>query len=71
MNEKQATAEVFVTAFRALGRAERTMVVRSLLLDREFADDLMDIVLCEQSRQEKGKDVPLEDYLRAREKQAD
>jgi len=40
MDSTQATAEVFLTAFRALPKKERKSIVEKLLKDKEFVDDL-------------------------------
>jgi hypothetical protein len=61
MTPTEATAEVFWTAFRALSRREKGAVVEKLLKDREFMEDLIDIVILEQRRKEPSR--PLEEYL--------
>ena len=48
MTTKEATAEVFWIAFRALSKKEREAVVEKLLNDREFMEDLTDIFILEQ-----------------------
>lgn len=68
MSGKQAEAESFLTAFRALPSSQRAAVIARLVKDDEFGADLEDIVLIERSRQEKGKDIPLERYVRSRMK---
>jgi hypothetical protein len=45
-----ATAEVFVTAFRALKRTAREAVLEKLLSDRELAQDLADTLALEARR---------------------
>lgn len=61
MTTTGATAEIFWTAFRALSRKEREAVVEKLLHDREFMEDLVDIVILEQRKKEPSR--PLEEYL--------
>jgi hypothetical protein len=46
----EATAEVFVTAFKALKRKERDAVLRKLVADAELADDLADTLALEARR---------------------
>jgi hypothetical protein len=62
----QATAEVFWMAFRALSKKEREAVVEKLLEDREFREDLIDMVILEQREQESSRS--LDEYLADRGK---
>ena len=57
MTATQATAEVFWTAFRALSKKEREAVVERLLRDREFMEDLLDIVILEQRQNEPSRSL--------------
>jgi len=57
----QATAQTFWTAFRSLSRRHRHAVVEKLVQDREFREDLVDLMLLEQRRKEPSR--PLEAYL--------
>lgn len=66
MNATEATAEVFWTAFRALPKKERNAGVGKLLADREFMEDLIDIVIFEQRRDEPSRS--LDEYLADRQK---
>jgi hypothetical protein len=50
MSATEATAEVFVTAFRALKRREREAVFEKLLADTELALDLADTLALESRR---------------------
>lgn len=59
--ETTATAEVFWTAFRALSSSQREAVVARLLADQQFREDLIDLVILEQRRDEPSR--PLDDYL--------
>lgn len=61
MSATEATAEVFWTAFRALSKKEREAVLEKLLRDREFREDLIDIVILEQRRKEPSRS--LDEYL--------
>lgn len=66
MTTTEATAEVFWTAFRALPKKEREAIVEKLLRDREFAEDLIDVVILEQRQKEPSR--PLDEYLADRRK---
>ncbi len=66
MTTKEATAEVFWIAFRALSKKEREAVVEKLLSDREFTEDLIDIFILEQRKNEPSR--PLDEYLGDRSK---
>jgi hypothetical protein len=57
MNAPEATAEVFLTAFRALPKKERKFIVEKLLNDDEFMDDLTDIVIFEQRKNEPSRSI--------------
>jgi hypothetical protein len=61
-----ATAEIFWTAFRALSSTQRDAVVARLLADRQFREDLIDLVIFEQRRDEVSR--PLDDYLADRKR---
>ena len=50
MSATEATAEVFVTAFRALKRREREAVLEKLLADGDLAQDLADTLALESRR---------------------
>ncbi len=66
MSTTEAKAEVFWMAFRGLPRNEREQVVKRLLDDEEFMQDLMDIAVIRQRRRERSR--PLKDYLAGRKK---
>lgn len=66
MTAIEATAEVFWTAFRALSRKEREAVVERLLRDKEFMEDLIDLVILEQRQDEPSRS--LDEYLTDRRK---
>ncbi len=57
----EATAEAFWTAFRALSKEEREAVIERLLKDRDFMEDLIDIVTLEQRQNEPSRS--LDEYL--------
>jgi hypothetical protein len=66
MNAIEATAEVFMTAFRALSKEERKSIVERLLKDKEFMDDLTDIVIFDQRKDEPSRSI--DEYLADRRK---
>jgi hypothetical protein len=66
MNAIEATAEVFLTAFRALPKEERKSIVEKLLKDKEFMDDLTDIVIFDQRKDEPSRSI--DEYLADRRK---
>lgn len=68
MTTTEATAEVFWTAFCALSKKEREAVVEKLLRDKEFLEDLIDIVILEQRQDEPSRS--LDEYLAARKKKS-
>ena len=66
MTSVQAKAEVFWAAFRTLSKKERGAVVQKLVKDKEFREDLIDMVLLEKRRREPAR--VLEAYLADRRK---
>jgi hypothetical protein len=62
MSATEATAEIFVTAFKALKRKEREAVLQKLVADAELADDLADRLALEAVRHQSHG--PLRDVLR-------
>lgn len=58
MTAREATAEVFWTAFRTLPKADREAVIQRLLKDREIRENLIDIVMAVQRQHEKS--IPYE-----------
>jgi hypothetical protein len=52
MSTNQATAEVFVTAFKSLKRPERDAVMERILADDELREDLADSLALEARRHE-------------------
>ena len=46
----EATAEIFMTAFKALKRKERNAVLQKLVTDAELAEDLADTLALEARR---------------------
>jgi len=58
MTAREATAEVFWTAFQGLPKAQRDTVIRRLVRDPKLKEDLIDIVTVLQRQHEKA--VPYE-----------
>ena len=54
MTAREATAEVFWTAFRTLSRAEQDAVIRRLVRNPKLREDLIDIVTALQRQHEKA-----------------
>jgi len=52
MKAADATAEIFVTAFKSLKRRQRGAVLERMLADDELAEDLADTVALEARRRE-------------------
>ncbi len=62
MSVTEATAEILVTAFKALKRKEREAVLQKLVTDAELADDLADTLALEARRDQPH--TPLRDVLK-------
>ena len=58
---QQATADVFLTALKALPKAERDAVVVRIARDKAFARDILDLALIADRRQESSR--PFRKYL--------
>ena len=68
MTSVEAMSEVFLAAFRTLPKKQKEAVLEKLLKDKEFMEDLFDIVIIEQRRRELARS--LDDYLADRKKKA-
>ena len=62
MSATEATAEVFVTAFKALKRREREAVLEKLVADVRLAEDLADTLALEARRHQPHQ--PLRDAFK-------
>jgi hypothetical protein len=62
MSATEATAEIFVTAFKALKRKEREAVLQKLVEDVGLADHLADTLALEARGRQSG--TPLRDVLK-------
>ena len=58
---QQATADVFLTALKALPKAERDAVVVRIARDKAFARDILDLALIADRRHEPSR--PFRKYL--------
>lgn len=61
MTKAEATAEVFLTALKALPKQERDAVLRRIAKDKALARDLLDLATVEQRRREQSR--PFREYL--------
>ncbi|MCK4341381.1 MAG: hypothetical protein KAY37_06630 [Phycisphaerae bacterium] len=59
-----ATADVFLTALKALPRAERDAVLVRIARDKAFARDILDLALIAKRRGEPAR--PFREYLSQR-----
>ncbi len=64
MTKAEATADVFITALKALPRKERDAVLVRIARDRALGRDLADLQVFEQRRGEPQR--PFRDYLRGK-----
>ena len=62
----KATAEVFVTAFRALPKSERDEVLVRIARDRTLRQDLLDLATISKRQAEPSR--PFREYLDERRK---
>ena len=61
MTVSQATAEVFVTALRALPKKDRQAVLALITDDEELREDLLDLTVFAQRRDEPSR--PFREFL--------
>jgi hypothetical protein len=61
MTVPQATAEVFLTALRALPEEERQAVLAHITEDEEWQEDLKDLTILSQRRNESSR--PFREFL--------
>lgn len=55
MTTKQATAEVFLTAFRALPKPEQNAFLFTIIKDHSFREDVIDLAIVVKRSTEKCK----------------
>jgi len=61
MSQAEATAEVFLTALRALPKKQQQAVLCSIADDDELREDLLDLALIAERRHEPSR--PFREYL--------
>jgi len=66
MSGTQATAEVFLTALKALPKREQNAVLAGIAQDKELREDLLDLTLIAKRHNESSK--PFRQYLAERKK---
>ena len=66
MKVQDAIVEVFWQAYESLNKNQRKSLASRILVEEELSEDLIDHILIERSRREKGEDISLEKYLKAR-----
>jgi len=66
MTASQATAEVFMTALRALSRKQREAVLASIANEPDLREDLLDMALLAKRRREPSR--PLRTILAEKRK---
>ncbi|MBN2217374.1 MAG: hypothetical protein JW719_08355 [Pirellulales bacterium] len=65
MTVPQATAEVFLTALRALPEEERQAVLTRIVEEEQWREDLQDLAVFSQRRDEPAR--PFRDFLEEQE----
>lgn len=68
MKTNQAPAEVFFTAFKALGNKDREAFLGKEISDSALREDHIDIVLIEEAKKIKGKPISDREYFAMRRK---
>jgi hypothetical protein len=58
MTPSQATAEVFLTALRALSKGEREKVMVGIARDKRMWEDIQDLAVFEKRKSEKSEPYP-------------
>ena len=66
MTKTEATAEIFLTALKGLSKTERDIVLVRIAKDKEFSDDLRDLMLISKRKNDSSR--PFRDYLKERNK---
>ena len=66
MTVQQATAEIFLTAFKALPRMEKNTFLFKLVKDKSIREDLIDLAIAEARMKEKA--IPFKTFLKSLEK---
>ncbi len=66
MQTADAKAAVFYTAFKSMDKKERKAIIKKMLHEREFVEDLIDTVLIEQRISEPSRSIDA--YLKDKKK---
>lgn len=61
MTAAQATAKIFITAFTSLSKGQKEAIIKKLLNDKHFIQDLLDAAIVEQRIKEPSRS--LNEYL--------
>ncbi len=64
MTSTEATVEVFWTAFSGLKKTQKDEFVKKMLSDKELLEDLTDLLILRQRRNEQS--ISLDEYLAKR-----
>jgi len=63
MRPQEATAKVFLTAFKTLTKKEQYIFLSEVMKDRKLREDLIDIAIAENRSRDKSR--PFRDFLKA------
>ncbi|HLD69965.1 MAG TPA: hypothetical protein VJA17_04290 [Candidatus Omnitrophota bacterium] len=63
MSPYTATAEVFMTAFRAMPSREQNIFLTTLIRDNSFREDILDLAVAVKRSREKV--APMRDFLKS------
>jgi hypothetical protein len=66
MSASQATAEVFLTALKAMSKKEQSAVLAGIVQDKNLREDLLDLALIAKRRNESSRSF--RQYLAGRKK---
>ena len=64
MKARGVTAEIFLTAFKALPKKEQDAFFVQMLRDRQLREDLIDIAIAEDRSRDKAR--PFREFLKER-----
>ena len=62
MSPQQATAEVFMTALKAMPHDEQNSFLNVLLKDKNFREDIIDLIIAKERKPEKKQ--PFRSFLK-------
>jgi hypothetical protein len=61
MDSLEAKAEIFYLAFKSMSKKEKELIIKKLYNDNELKEDIIDLVLIEQRKDEPS--YSFEEYL--------